>query len=137
MVSFDTVVALRAAVAATLAGNLGTYGYNDAAGNPNTIPALWVVKGMDVDPPLDWTRNGLECLIFLPRGDGVPLLSEQALLIKSWRLRLIQHNREDSTLAGYRSLLKQWPQIRKESEFAHSMEFDAQMNLSIQTHEVI
>jgi hypothetical protein len=109
-----------------LGAELGSYG-----DGVDTLPGIWVVVDADVDPPRHFTRSGLECLVFAPEVLGTVPLCHNAIAIEVWRIRLIQHDRKASTLAGYLAILAAFPDCHQDSWFAADRDINEQMNLSI------
>ena len=98
--------------------------------------AIWVVKNPDIDPPQQYTRTGLECLIFPPEGYGTPLY-QNAMITEIWRIRLIQHDRSQSTLPGHYALLAQFPDANRVSWLPADRDIHEQLNLSISQTQIV
>jgi hypothetical protein len=120
----------KAKILAAISSALGTYG--SAA---STVPSIWIVRNTDTEPPSGLKRRGLECLLFPPVPDAIPL-HNSAMLQKRWRIRLIQHDRASSILDGYQQLLKTYPQLKTEGWLEQTTELDEQINLSLYGHEI-
>ena len=129
---FASLADCKAKVLAAIAPELGTY--SASSGVP--IAAIWIVRNTDEDPPHHVERLGLECLIFPPITEGIPL-HNGAVLQSRWRIRLIQHDRTKSTRDGHRALLRAYPQLKKEGWLAQSSELNEQLNLSLYGHEIL
>lgn len=125
LTGFQSLIDARTKIsnALTLTNQLGTY-----TTTTESIPALWVVRNFDIDPPRHYTRTGLECLIFVPEIIATPL-HHNAIASELWRIRLIQHDRSKSTAAAYLSLLAFFPDIQKESLLLADRDIDEQLNL--------
>lgn len=121
----------KAKILAAISPELGTY----TAGTAPPMPAIWIVRNIDVDPPRNLQRQGLECLLFPPIPSGVPL-HNAAILQHRWRIRLIQHDRASSIHGGYKAILKIYPQLKNEGWLSQSTELDEQINLSLWGYEV-
>jgi hypothetical protein len=120
---FQSLIDARTKIFNAISPNLGTYSTAQ-----QSIPALWVVRDLDTDPPRHYTRTGLECLIFPPEIIAQPL-HHNAIASEIWRIRLIQHDRSKSTAAGYLALLVAFPDIQKESLLRADRDIDEQLNL--------
>jgi hypothetical protein len=122
---FQGLIDARTKIFNTLTTTLGTY-----TTTTESIPALWVVKNLDTDPPRHYTKQGLECLIFPPEIIAQPL-HHNAIATELWRIRLIQNDRTKSTTAGYLALLTAFPDCQKESRLLADRDIDEQLNLLI------
>jgi hypothetical protein len=128
---FQTLLDARTQIFNALNLTLGLY-----TTTTESLPALWVVKNFDTDPPRHYTRTGLECLIFSPEIIAQPL-HHNAIAIELWRIRLIQHDRSNSTAAGYYALLSVFPDCQKESLLRADRDIDEQLNLIISNPLII
>lgn len=125
LTGFKSLIDARTKISNVLTSYIGSY-----TTTTESIPALWVVKNLDTDPPRHYTRTGLECLIFSPEIIAQPL-HHSAIATELWRIRLIQHDRSKSTAAGYYALLSAFPDCQKESLLRADRDIDEQLNLLI------
>jgi hypothetical protein len=116
----------RSRLLTALGTTLGTYTF----GTPSqSIPAIWVVTNPDTDPPKQYQRTGLECLIFPPEGWSTRLLGN-AMMTEIWRFRLIQHDRSKTTLPAYYQLLETIDCYRT-SLIPRDRDINEQLNLTL------
>jgi hypothetical protein len=136
MQDFNGFEDAREKLIAVLGAELGTYSYKNSLGAIDTIPAIWTVHDLDVDPPSDHTASGLECLIFpaLPRGH--PLFSGFAMVEDDWLIRLIQHDHARKVRPAALAMVAAWPHL-KASYLRKTTEMDEQANIVINQWSVI
>ena len=115
-----------------LTGHLGSYKRPDNL----TQPAIYEIINHDKDPPPTWKKTGLECLIFPPEPDSSPLFSG-AVIRGEWDIRLIQHDRSQRVMNGFRAILAAGIPVTKRSYFRATDESNEQLNLSLYSFEAI
>jgi hypothetical protein len=128
---FQGFLDARTQILDALGTTLGTY-----TDTPNTYPAIYVVRNLDTDPPRHYKRTGLECLIFTPTATSNPL-HHNALVNETWNLRLIQHDRNSSTLPAHYALLAHFPDLQRLSWLPADRDIHEQLNLIIPQSLVI
>jgi hypothetical protein len=115
--------------AAVLQDYLGTYGYK-VNGIPTTIPAIYIVKNRDKDPPTDWERSGIECLIFKPKLTAREYLTSNGVNT-SYQFRLIQHDRSKDLNPAIEWIIRQLPAAIEESHLEATTDRAEQITYSI------
>lgn len=97
-------------LASILASVLGTY-----TTKPPTVPpptAIWLVNDTRIDPPDNYTPQGLECLVYQGYGFGQPL-GNNAVFDETFKVKLIQHDRSKRTIEAYQLILARIPDARR------------------------
>jgi hypothetical protein len=117
----------RAIVETAVAPVLGTYQISPT----QTTPSIFVVLDINKDPPMNWERTGLECLIFPPLQTTKPSFCNTALTFETWEIRLIQWDRSGSTLDAQTNIALSLPTLRVQSHTRQSIERYEQANLLV------
>lgn len=120
---------IRTRLIAAIGGELGEYELG--------LPACYLVRNPDEDPPKNYRTNGLECLVFYPDPQSPQPLHHNAALSEFWEIRLIQHDRSRSCLKAYQNILANYPDCYLNSHIQPNRDLDEQLNLSISQVGVI
>jgi hypothetical protein len=108
---------------------LGKYAYK-VSGVPTEIPAIYIVKNRDKDPPTEWERSGIECLIFTPRLKPRPYLVSNGVVM-TCRFRLIQHDRSKDLNPVKEWIIRQLPAALEESHLEATIDRAEQLTCEI------
>jgi hypothetical protein len=102
------IVGIKTKIAAQLVDDLGLY----TAPDGSTVPAIYLVNNVDVDPPRDWKISGIECLVFR-NIDRVPQACFGGVADKyQVAVNLIQHSKSQSLNNAIEVLFSHWQRIR-------------------------
>lgn len=135
---FEDIKDLIDRIRAGLGTTLGTYQYKDENNISQTEPAIYLVENAAKDPPRNWQATGLECLIKPPQTIGRPYFSGRSQLTKNYRIRLIQHDRNLTTLPARLSLQAAFPDLTEDGVLMEQNdERDEQLNLLLCETELI
>jgi hypothetical protein len=116
-----------------LQGILGSYHKPD----DSTQPGLYEVLDPKTDPPENWGKSGVECLVFPPPVSDSPFLGGATEIKGSWEIRLIQHDPKLPLDEIPKMLMAAGLPVHVESHFRADDENREMMNLSIYSHQVI
>jgi hypothetical protein len=101
------------------------------------LPAIYLVRNPDTEPPSNYRTSGLECLILYPQSRLAMPLHHNAALVEFWEVQLIQRNRSRSLLLTYQNILNYFPDCYMNSHRQANRDTDEQLNLSISQIEII
>jgi hypothetical protein len=119
---------------AVLQDYLGKYLY-EVNNVPTEIPAIYIVKNRDKDPPSEWTRSGIECLIFKPTLKPRQYLTSNGV-VTGYRFRLIQHDRSQDLNPAKEWIIRQLPSAIEESHLDATIDRAEQLTYSIRQIKV-
>jgi hypothetical protein len=122
-----SLIDFRTVVESAITPALGLYKVTPT----QSIPSIFVVLDINKDPPSNWERTGLECLIFPPLQVTKPAFCRKALTFETWEIRLIQWDRSLSTLDAQTLLALSLPNLRVQSHTRQSIERYEQVNLLV------
>jgi hypothetical protein len=108
---------------------LGKYAYT-VNKLPVEIPAIYIVKNRDKDPPTEWKRSGIECLIFKPNLKPRQYLTSNGV-ITGYRFRLIQHDRSKDLNLVKEWIIRQLSAAIEESHLEAEIDREEQLTYSI------
>jgi hypothetical protein len=94
-----------------------------------TFPAIWTKQNQDTQPPRG-DRTGLEVILYPPSIDSISFIGSYGYE-ETWRIQLVQHDRNDSTTPAHKVLLKTFPTIQKKSLLEADTNRAEQLNLTI------
>jgi hypothetical protein len=134
---FENLRDVRDRVEIALLALLGTYSYTDPNNVQVSTPSIYVVRNYATDPPRNWKRVGLECLIFPAKPIGRPFFNGSAQITQSYDIRLIQHDRSKDTSLAYRAMLTAFNDCQYKSLITQNDELDEQLNLSLFDTELL
>ncbi|WP_310424886.1 hypothetical protein [Chamaesiphon sp. VAR_48_metabat_135_sub] len=102
------IVGIKAKLATQLVTELGLY----TATNGSTVPAIYIVNNLDIDPPRDVEISGIECLVYRVV-DRVPQACFQGVVDRyQVSVELIQHDRTKNLNNALETLFCYWQRIR-------------------------
>jgi hypothetical protein len=125
-VDFSTPAQLRQQLITALGTELGTY----TTGSGQVLPAIITVVDPNSNPVHEWVVNGLQCLIYYPLAQGIPVFAG-ACIREDWQLRLIQHDRSKTCHQAYRRILIAHPDCQVQSQLPQTSIIYEQWNLTI------
>jgi hypothetical protein len=101
------------------------------------LPAIYLVRNPESDPPKNYRTTGIECLVFRPDPQSPTPLHHNAALPEIWDIRLLQRDRSGSLLAAYQAILNYFPDCLLNSHIQANRDIDEQLNLSLSQVEII
>jgi hypothetical protein len=125
----DSIDEIISVLSVSMAAVLGDYAFVDPRGQTQSVKAIWPVKNIDLDPPNEFEKTGIECLIFPADPDSSPYFARNAKITLDWQIRLIQHDRMADLVAAHLAVVSAYPNVRKQSHLSQSIERDEQINL--------
>lgn len=101
------------------------------------LPAAYLVRNPDTEPPKSLQTSGIELLVFMPKPQSAIVLNSNTALPTFWEIRLINYDRSRSLLQSYQNILDRYPDCYLSSHIQANRDLAEQLNLSLSHVEII
>lgn len=96
-----------------------------------SLPAAYLVRNPDTEPPKNYRTTGIELLVYIPNPQSAIPLHHNAALPTFWEIKLIQYDRSRSLTKAYQNILARYPDCYLNSHIKANRDTNEQLNLSI------